>query len=63
MTRKDYQLIAGSIEKLVKGLSREEYFVHYLPVIRELVNDLSDQLAQDNPRFNRATFWTACSLN
>ena len=63
MTRKDYQLIAGSIQKLVKGLSSEEYFIHHLPVIRELVNDLSDQLALDNPRFNRATFWNASGLN
>ena len=63
MTRKDYQLIAGSISKLVQGLRSEEYFIHHLPVIRELVNELSDQLAMDNPRFNRAKFWNASGLN
>jgi hypothetical protein len=63
MTRKDYQLIAGSIHKLVQGLNSEEYLKHYLPVIRELVNDLSDRLEIENPRFNRSTFWNASGLN
>jgi hypothetical protein len=63
MTRKDYQLIAGTIAPLVKGLSSEECFTHHLPVMRELVNTLSDKLEIDNPRFNRAKFWEACALD
>lgn len=63
MTRKDYELIAGSISKLAQGLDREEYLRHYLPVIRELVNDLSTRLEIENPRFNRHIFWKACALD
>lgn len=63
MTRKDYQLIAGTISKLAQGLNSEECFKGHIPVIRELVNTLSDKLEEDNPRFNRATFWRACALD
>jgi phosphohistidine phosphatase SixA len=63
MTRKDYQLIAGTISKLMQGLNGEECFKGHIPVVRELVNSLSDKLEEDNPRFNRATFWRACALD
>ena len=60
MTRKDYQLIAGTIAPIVKGA---RYDHRYESCLRELVNTLSDKLEQDNPRFNRETFWRACALD
>lgn len=60
MTRKDYQLIAGTIEAIVKGA---RYDHRYESCLRELVNTLSDKLEVDNPRFNRATFWKASGLD
>ena len=66
MTRKDYQLITNVINPLVKGCNDltddnpEAY--SYLSLIRELVNNLSDELVKDNPRFDRDIFWKACGL-
>ena len=67
MTRKDYQVIAGTIETLVKGLKfnldySDEKGLYSLAVMRELVNNLSDKLQAENPRFNRDIFWKACGL-
>lgn len=62
MTRKDYQLIASTIKELTKGLESEDYLEHYVPVIRELANNLADRLEIENPRFNRVKFWEACGL-
>lgn len=66
MTRKDYELIADVIKPLVKGCqdltedNPEAY--SYLSLIRELVNNLSDKLVENNPRFDRSKFWKACGL-
>lgn len=61
MTRKHYRLLAEEFAKMVKGLE-QPFAEHHLPVIRELVNNLSDKLQEDNPRFDRHTFWKACGL-
>lgn len=61
MTRKDYRLIAEEFAKMVKGLE-QPFAKHHLPVIRELVHNLSDKLKEENPRFNRYTFHKACGL-
>lgn len=66
MTRKDYELIAKVINPLVEGLEvltkvKPEAYTH-ISVVRELVNNLSDKLQADNPRFDRGKFWQACGL-
>jgi hypothetical protein len=61
MTRKDYQLIAGIINnanytaRKFKDTSGEGMLEH-------IANELSDELAKDNPRFDRARFLTACGV-
>lgn len=60
MTRKDYELIAGSIAPIIKGA---RYDHRYESCLRELVNTLSDKLERENPRFNRERFWKACALD
>jgi hypothetical protein len=66
MTRKDYELIAEPINQLVWGLEvltkvKPEAYTH-ISVVRELVNNLSTKLEEDNPRFDRIKFWKACGL-
>jgi len=61
MTRKDYVLIAKTLNELVKGVE-QDFSKHHMGVLRELVNNLSDRLIEDNPNFNRAKFWEACGL-
>ena len=53
MTRKDYKLIAEVIA--VSWFSSAELKL-------DLVNNLADKLEQDNPRFNRSRFLTACGV-
>jgi len=61
MTKKDYVLIAKTFNTLVKGVE-QDFSKHHMGVLRELVNNLSDKLVEDNPKFNRVTFWKACGL-
>ena len=61
MTRKDYVVIAKEINKMVQGLE-QPFAEHHLPVIRELVNNLSDRFKEDNGAFDRRRFWNACGL-
>jgi hypothetical protein len=66
MTRKDYRMLASTIKPLVEGLEvltkvKPEAYTH-TSVVRELVNNLSDRLEEDNPHFNRSKFWEACGL-
>jgi len=58
MTRKDYQLIASAINGQRQGFGRGETVA-----ISSLAETLADALAQDNPRFDRAKFLTACGVN
>jgi hypothetical protein len=51
MTRKDYQLIAD-----VFARSAGDDIAKFLAV------NLADKLEQDNPRFDRARFLTACGV-
>jgi len=66
MTRKDYVMIAKVINPLVEGLEeltkvKPEAYTH-ISVVRELVNNLSTKLQEENPRFDRTKFWKACGL-
>ena len=53
MTRKDYQLIADVIAVNWFGSAELK---------ADLANNLADKLEQDNPRFDRARFLTACGV-
>lgn len=53
MTRKDYNLIADVIA--VSWFGNAE-------LKADLVSNLADKLEQDNPRFNRSIFLTACGV-
>ena len=54
MTRKDYLLIA----KLLKNANEDNYDNTLTPLIKWFADDL----ATDNPRFNRETFLLACGV-
>jgi hypothetical protein len=61
MTKKDYIVIAKTLNKLVKGVE-QDFSKHHMGVIRELVNNLSNKFQADNPQFNKKIFWKACGL-
>ena len=54
MTRKDYVMIADTIGGMTY-LSETDRAT--------IAHDFADQLAQDNVRFDRARFLTACGVN
>jgi len=53
MTKKHFEQMAGSVEKL----ARTHYDAAY-----DLANDLADVCEEDNPRFDRGRFFEACGL-
>jgi hypothetical protein len=53
MTKKHFETLAGSIEKL----ARTQFDLAY-----EMANDISDACEKDNPRFDRGRFFEACGL-
>jgi hypothetical protein len=55
MTKKDYKLIADAIRE-VQAYPSDAY------AMRKLAQTLSDKLAQENPRFDRAKFLAACGF-
>jgi hypothetical protein len=60
MTKKDYELIAGIIAQ-----NQADFFEgedgHSL--LKILSHQLANELATDNPRFNRSTFLKACGVS
>jgi hypothetical protein len=54
MTRKDYKLIAEVIAVSWFGSAELK---------ADLVDNLANKLEQDNPRFNRKMFVSACGVN
>jgi hypothetical protein len=54
MTRKDYLLIAN----VLKNANEDNYDYALTPLIKWFADDL----ATDNPRFNRETFLSACGV-
>ena len=56
MSKKDYQLIANAL------LAVQHQYGGNNGVITDVAHYLSDALASDNPRFNKATFLTACGV-
>ncbi len=55
MTRKDYKLIAHALAVASDGMSNPSY--------TQIVAVLATALQSDNPRFDRARFYTACGIN
>lgn len=60
MTRKDYELIAGAISHAVKNYDGEDWTM--LGAGAAIARLLADELAEDNPRFNREIFLAACGV-
>ena len=61
MTRKDYELIAKALKRANEnweGFNEENPQV----VITAISAYLAKELAQDNPRFDRSRFLTACGV-
>ena len=60
MTKKDYVMIAeifkSNREDFIEG---EDGYT----VIRIMAHQIANALQEDNPRFNRALFLTACGVN
>lgn len=55
MTKKDYELIAGTFKAY-----RENCLSSQRPTVDKLAVFLADNLRADNDRFNRDTFLKAC---
>jgi hypothetical protein len=53
MTRKDFEMLAGSVEKLAKTNWDAAY---------DMACDLANACEKDNPRFDRGRFFEACGM-
>jgi hypothetical protein len=65
MTRKDYVMIAGIIKdcNLIPTLNKnKENGLIQADMLFTVASQLAYKLEQDNPRFNRARFLTACGV-
>lgn len=65
MTRKDYEIIAGAIKRNTQdheGLDNEGYDDFTYLDFHRFVDDLAEELAKDNPRFNKENFIQACTV-
>ena len=63
MTRKDYKLIAKAISEAVNTYSTERLATANPNEVLTLVTaNLSHSLGEDNPRFDKARFWSACGV-
>jgi len=60
MTKKDYELIAGVLDRLAQSHALNPFTGKSLFV--ELVEDFAEVLENENPRFQRSLFLTACGL-
>ena len=60
MTKKDYELIAGTLADLMADFSNSGSDEVSLSLVCE---ELSETLAKENPRFNRSTFLKACGVS
>jgi hypothetical protein len=65
MTRKDYVMIAGIIKdcNLIPTLNKnKEEGLIQADILFTVASQLAYKLEQDNPRFDRAKFLTACGV-
>ena len=61
MTRKDYVMIAGIIKDANYTASKFND-TRGAEMLTHIAIELSDELAKDNPRFNRDRFLDACGV-
>lgn len=61
MTRKDYQLIAGAFAFAFDKYDGEDWTMQGAGAA--IARLLADELGEENPRFNREMFLTACGVN
>jgi hypothetical protein len=65
MTRKDYVMIAGILKdcNLIPTLNKnKEEGLIQADILFTVASQLAYKLEQDNPRFDRAKFLTACGV-
>lgn len=62
MTRKDFELIAGVIKALKQDQRDRGAFAHN-PDLKEVAEWFALTLQEENPRFDRDKFLTACGVN
>ena len=58
MKRRDYVLLAGAIKR-----AREFSIDADLPGVDWVIENIAQELARDNPRFDRELFLTNCGVN
>lgn len=61
MTKKDYELIARSLEATIRFYSRIDSLVMQRGA-KQAAYELADALGEDNPRFDRNKFLQACGI-
>lgn len=61
MTRKDFELIAGVIKALRQDQRDRGAFAHN-PDLKEVAEWFALTLQEENPRFDRDKFLTACGV-
>jgi hypothetical protein len=62
MTKRDFELIAGTITRL-RTTVRTNYNSVRSILIDELAEEFANSLTSTNPRFNRQRFLDACGLD
>jgi hypothetical protein len=65
MTRKDYEMIAKQINRLVLRnayVTNHPENAHAMATLRDLTINLAIELGDDNPRFDPHTFYKACGI-
>ena len=63
MTRKDYVLIAAALAAAARNVTAAGMTDHTAHTVwQECAATVADALAQDNPRFDRERFLTACEV-
>jgi hypothetical protein len=60
MTKTDYELIARTIK--TTNIWQAKAGKHGLDPLEEFTNRLANELARENPKFNRARFLAACGV-
>lgn len=61
MTRKDYVRIAAALTKVRSGY-RPNCRGNLFRALNDTARELADELAADNPRFDRERFLAACDV-
>lgn len=64
MTKKDYELIAKTLNhaREYEGNAPDDKKI-IITLLDVLADDLSEELAEDNPRFDRNRFLKACGVD